>query len=240
MSLENEKLKLEIAELQKKVRWGPVQSWVAMIGIVVVGIGLVVERYDKFEQRNFDLSLQLHKLKIDEMTRILAETAALCGRTGSVIQERKTIRVFAGLMIDTLQEKIPSIELPVNDEDKRVIEEILEHLEEYERSFSTASKELGYWSEAIEVEAEWKLKRSSPSPDFSIYYGDDLKKKWSSVVEQNTNALSNSFSLTNGGFDPDDDFIELCTEFIAKLKIKISDQHRSFCDSNKRVGEVAC
>lgn len=92
-----------------------------MIGVVVLVLGLGVERYSEVERRNFELNLQLHESKIGEMTRIATETARLCERSATVVREAKRIRVFGGGMVASLKEMISEIRAPVDSEDAKLI-----------------------------------------------------------------------------------------------------------------------
>lgn len=245
MSLEEDKLKLEIAELRQKARWEPFRSWITMIGVAVLFLGLGVERCSEVERRNFEVSLQLHESKIGEMTRIAAETARLCERTATVVRENKRIRVFGKGMANTLKQMISKISAPMDSEDAWMIKQVLVELENYEEAFATELDDYQYWVEAVELEALWKHKASSPAPSFSLYFGKDLQVKWPSVAETTKSALTDTFSLNvteasspNSTLDIDD-IIGTCLGFITLLESKIYDKRRDFCEHHGNRG-TAC
>ena len=227
MSLEQDKLRLEINELRQKLRWGPVRTWVTAIGVVVLLCGLAVERWNEADRRNFEIRLQLHQFNVAEMTRIASETSGLCQRTASVLREHATIRTFGSLLIGTLRDEISEIKVPINSDKKELIEQVILELEKYEKAFSTELDDYRNWVEGIELAALWEQRKTTPAPSFSLYFGEDLARQWPAIASTIEEEVKGAYAIF-ANWEYDENIVPTCWKFITKLETRIYNQHLDY------------
>ena len=228
MSFESEKLKLEIAELTQKLRWTPIRVVATTVGVILLFVGLAIERYSQLDQRNFRLALQVHESRIDEMVRTTAEISSLCEQSISLVRTHAQAKVFVGPMLNTLEHYLLRFADSSSISERAHIDQTLKALRKYMKVI--LSDDTDHWTEAIKLQALWEQGESHPDPNFALHFGTDIETKWKDVASNTWNAINEAFAFygTNGDINP----VESCVELVSQMKTKIFQERQQFCEAH--------
>jgi hypothetical protein len=195
-SLEKQKLTLEVAELDQKLKYGRVTYWLSILGIAGALGGLALERYKTLDQRSWEQAEHQKQAKIARMTEIATEYDRLLGTTTAVLNESNKEAIdtlFLKQGLDAFDERLSTFRAP----DKEVAahaEELRKLLQTVKPRFEQLSTEGDIWRSAAELQETWQG-RAQLTPDFPLLYGSELSGEWRKVAELARSALGKRFTL---------------------------------------------
>ena len=227
---ERDKTRLELAELRQRLRWEPIRSIATFFGVAVVVVGLGVERCNQESERRFEVVLKHHTEAITQMTKIISDIEDLCSQTYSLIRGNEvsivTNRIATSAFKDKLRETIGennSLSIQGNF--------LIDEISDLENRLTNEFDEIRFWKNAVAIEGEWLNRKSAPSPDFEIFFGEKLLEDWRIVFDNTYSSLSNSFSILGSGPIDYEEIAQLCNIFLKKLNVTLNSRTTSFCEA---------
>lgn len=216
--LADEKLALEVAALRQEQRHAIWKLVLSVLGALLVFAGLVIDRVNVAQQRAHEFNVLRLEKKTQRMTTIAAEFDAIYSQTADVLYRNRSRTWLLVTNVGMIHQALR--DLRTNDPN---INDLRRYIDDAYDKLAKSKATVDEWSDGIALEAKWEGLRYSPTPDFAVFYGDDLLAEWRHVVELAVIALKAEYSLS--GTHPTeklDEFMRVGATFQKKLHEQIN------------------
>jgi hypothetical protein len=228
-SLEQRTARLTLLKLRGEIRaqrQDRVQKWIGMIALIAGSFGaiaaLALDRIKAHEQRTLELADAARAQRVARMTAIANDYDTLVRATLSVLYRERATEALLGNQVQGLVETLKSIEYPTREERLALgqLDSILPTLTNQEFHITNIA-------EGFALQQSWRGRNLGPSPDFAVWFGDQLAQQWSDVLNAANEAMSESGSSFFQGNPTDTDktlaFHKKANEFQRLLYQKIKE-----------------
>lgn len=210
------KEKLEVQELAHN----RIKIWLAIVGVFLTIVGLSIERWSYYEQRQSELTQKVNAQRLARMTEIGVTFDSLSARTIRLLVQAKT---DISLLALSTEEVRTSLEQKENQSDLEKL--FLNQLEELsKRLYDKKKMELKEWHEAIQLQAEWESRENGFTPDFEIYFGKEAHQKSMEVARSAWASINNNF--VGEGSENLKDFKDKYNYLSGLIRTKIIEKNR--------------
>lgn len=189
--LSDQKLALEIAALRQEQRHAVWKLLLSILGAVLVLAGLVIDRVNVAQQRAHEFNVLSLEKRMQRMTLIADEFDAIYSQTADVLYRNRSRTWLLVTNVGMIHQALR--DLKTTDEN---INALRRYIDDAYDKLAKGKASVDEWSDGIALEAKWEGLRYSPTPDFAVFYGDELLSEWQHVVELAVIALKAEYSLS--------------------------------------------
>ena len=219
-------------EARQKLRLEVWKVVLTAVGSFVLISGLLLDRYKWQEDRRQKVEDELRLARQQLMTAIAEKYDGLFEGTSLVI-EKANYRTLG------LQTSFLMFELDIQSEemlgniDARRAERMLDISKEFREGLADRSFSLSEWADALEFLGKWKPELKGPTPDFAVFFSEELVYDWEETAEAARAALNIKFSpfaaFANIGEDAKrlERFRELGAKFQSRLHEELLEDLKS-------------
>ncbi len=212
------KLALEISTLRQEHTLAKWKLVLSAIGATLVLCGIVFDRVNTHEQRRHEFEITRLDRHISRMTLITSEFDKMYSDTSTVLYRNRTRTWQLVTHVMLLHQELKKLST-TNPEITRLVDYVADVDHKLAKSTATVDE----WSDALALETTWDSRKYAPSPDFTLFFGDNLRSEWQHVSALAVAALSAEYSL--GGTHPReklDAFLQAGAAFQEKLYKRIN------------------
>lgn len=216
--LSDQKLALEVAALRQEQKHAVWKLLLSVVGAVFVLVGLLIDRVNVAQQRAHEFNVLSLEKRTQRMTSIAAEFDAIYSQTADVLYRNRSRTWLLVTNVGMIHQALR--DLRTTDEN---IVDLRRYIDDAYDKLAKGKASVDEWSDGIALEAKWEGLRYSPTPDFAVFYGDELLAEWRHVVELAVIALKAEYSLS--GTHPTeklDEFMRVGASFQKKLHEQIN------------------
>lgn len=239
--LEEQKIRLEILELEGNVKHALFNRILAAIGGVSFLIVLFTNAYfarvqrdaesmAAREQRDAEGRAAAYVRTLERMTQIAKEFDQLYAQTLEVTTKaelgRFSVLTWHEMLLENAEALAKKEKTAPSDEDAtkptKPAAEILSYLQTQIEAYKNRKFALGDFMSAVTIETEWKSRHDSFSPDFAQLFGDEVEKAYPEVSSAAQTLLVARVGLSlDSNSDAKDKFVEAASKFQKAMYEKI-------------------
>jgi hypothetical protein len=191
--LEEEHKRLQIAELQQKLRLEAWKVGLTAFGSLLLIVGLVVDRYKTVDQRRWEVETAYQTSVLNRMTQIATDYDDLYTRTLIGLEQSLARTVVFRAYMEAFVEKVDGMKaLPASERHalKTTAEGFLKQLAGEQISIAE-------YTDVVALQQRWAAKKGSMAPDAELLFGHEIASGWRALAESAWDALNAKYNLAS-------------------------------------------